>query len=446
MMEFRLWTEPLEERYFDNHVSNPKSYVGNSPSSSYYHLVRRFSFDDNTSLSNGDSIRDISANQTYTQSGSAQGFGGNNFFHSVVDRTKTMVPNYGPTRRLSSKIRLEDNALSGSGAVLSKTERWDASSNDLSPIDSSKLGIYFSPVDVVNEDILLSFANLDFNQYIGDPRDNLEPEYRGLRNVSNEYFKKYSFGSGSANFWDYMRVIKYYDQSVFKLLKKLIPARVKPHMGTVIEGNIFERPKSPVQRNNPSFTLPYYEDTINVTLFGTELEHEDSRSLVTIETEYPNYDANIAERLFREPSLYRFATNDNYEDRNLYISGSAKYGGPNYVFSEPTGAMATAQKLSEHNKVYKFFYTSSVDFDRSSRYTADPTINFYTSKSVHATDLDPEYDKVLAWNRSFFEGVKNTKYTTIDGDLPIIIRTTSPTVAVPTDVGISKLRIDEDRW
>ena len=445
MMEFRLWTEPLEERYFDNHVSNPKSYVGNSPSSSYYHLVRRFSFDDNTSLSNGDSIRDMSANQTYTQSGSAQGFGGNNFFHSVVDRTKTMVPNYGPTRRLSSKIRLEDNALSGSGAVLSKTERWDASSNDLSPIDSSKLGIYFSPVDVVNEDILLSFANLDFNQYIGDPRDNLEPEYRGLRNVSNEYFKKYSFGSGSANFWDYMRVIKYYDQSVFKQLKKLIPARAKPHMGTVIEGNIFERPKSPVQRNNPSFTLPYYEDTINVTLFGTELEHEDSRSLVTIETEYPNYDANIAERLFREPSLYRFATNDNYEDRNLYISGSAKYGGPNYVFSEPTGAMATAQKLSEHNKVYKFFYTSSVDFDRSSRYTADPTINFYTSKSVHATDLDPEYDKVLAWNRSFFEGVKNTKYTTIDGDLPIIVKTSAPTVAVPTDVGISKLRIDEDR-
>ena len=443
MMEFRLWTEPLEERYFDNHVSNPKSYVGNRPSSSYYHLVRRFSFDDNTSLSNGDSIRDMSANQTYTQSGSAQGFGGNNFFHSVVDRTKTMVPNYGPTRRLSSKIRLEDNALSGSGAVLSKTERWDASSNDLSPIDSSKLGIYFSPVDVVNEDILLSFANLDFNQYIGDPRDNLEPEYRGLRNVSNEYFKKYSFGSGSANFWDYMRVIKYYDQSVFKQLKKLIPARAKPHMGTVIEGNIFERPKSPVQRNNPSFTLPYYEDTINVTLFGTELEHEDSRSLVTIETEYPNYDANIAERLFREPSLYRFATNDNYEDRNLYISGSAKYGGPNYVFSEPTGAMATAQKLSEHNKVYKFFYTSSVDFDRSSRYTADPTINFYTSKSVHATDLDPEYDKVLAWNRSFFEGVKNTKYTTIDGDLPIIVKTSAPTVAVPTDVGISNLRIDE---
>ena len=441
MMEFRLWTEPLQESKFDNHVSNPKSFIGNTPSSSYYNLVRRFSFDDNTTLSDGDRIRDVSSNQTYTQSGSARGFGGNNFFQSVVDKTKTMVPNFGPNRRLSSKIRLEDNSLSGSGATLSKTDRWDVSSNDFSPIDSPKLGIYFSPVDVVNEDIVSSFANLDFNQYIGDPRDNFEPEYRELRDISNEYFKKYSFGSGSANFWDYMRVIKYYDQNIFKQLKKLIPARAKTHMGTLIEGNLFERPKSPVQRNHPTLTQPYYEDTINITTLETHLEHEDSRSLVMVETEYPNYTANLTERFFQEPSLYRFATNDNYEDRNLYISGSAKYGGPNYVFSEPTGAMVMTQKLSEHNKVYKFFYTSSADFDRSSRYTAEPTVHFYVSKSLHATDLDPEHDKVLAWNRSFFEGVKNTAATTLNGDSPIIIRISSPTVAVPYDSPDTNLEI-----
>ena len=49
-MEFRLWTEPLNEENFDNHVANPKSYIGNSPSSSYHNLVRRFTFDDNTKL------------------------------------------------------------------------------------------------------------------------------------------------------------------------------------------------------------------------------------------------------------------------------------------------------------------------------------------------------------------------------------------------------------
>ena len=193
-----------------------------------------------------------------------------------------------------------------------------------------------------------------------------------------------------------------------------------------------------------------YEDVINVSTLETELEHEDSRSLVRVESDFPTYEATVSGSMFREPSLYKLAANDNYNthaqgrDRNLYISGSAKYGGPNYVFSEPTGAMATANRISIDNKVYKFFYTSSADFDRSSRYTTNPTLNFYSSKSLNETDLDPEYQYVLALNRSFYEGVKNTIHTTLDGDLPIIVRTSAPTVAVPTDVGISKLKVDKN--
>ena len=50
MMEFRLWSEPLNETAFDNHVSTPKSYFGNTVSSSYDNLSRRFQFDDNSGL------------------------------------------------------------------------------------------------------------------------------------------------------------------------------------------------------------------------------------------------------------------------------------------------------------------------------------------------------------------------------------------------------------
>jgi hypothetical protein len=57
------------------------------------------------------------------------------------------------------------------------------------------------------------------------------------------------------------------------------------------------------------------------------------------------------------------------------------------------------------------------------------------------TDLDPEYQFVLGLNRSFYEGVRNTKNTTIDGESPIIIRVTSPTVAVPFDASDSNLKI-----
>ncbi len=443
LMEFRLWNEPLKEKYFDNHVSNPKSYVGNTPSASYHTLVRRYSFDDNTALSDTSTIRDVSANQTTTVAGYTNGFGGANMFESVVDKTKTIIPNHGPNRRSATKIRIENNVLSGSGAGLSRIQRWDASSNDFSPIDSPKVGIYFSPVDVVNEDIVLSFANLDFNQYLGDPRDNFKQYYSELKDVSNQYFQKYTDNN---DFWDYMHIIKYYDQSVFKQLKKLIPARTKPHMGTVIEGNIFERPKSPVQRSNPSFTQPYYEKTINISNFDASTE--ETRSIVQIETEFPYYEGEVTASLFLDPSLYKFAINHNFDDSTMYVSGSAKVGGPNSVFSEATGAMALNNTLSEHNREYKFFYSTAEDFARSQRKGFEwgqPTqIHFYNSKSLHETDLDPGYQNITAWNRSFYEGVKNTISTTPDGDYPIIIRTTSPTVAVPTDTADSNLKVIDD--
>ena len=128
---------------------------------------------------------------------------------------------------------------------------------------------------------------------------------------------------------------------------------------------------------------------------------------------------------------------------HLYI-GSAKYGGPNYVFSEPTGAMIIENRKSEFNQEYRYFYTSSDDFDRSSRFTSNRYLNFYTSKSLVESDRDPEYQNVLSLNRSFYEGVKNTKNTTIDGDSPVIIRTSAPTVATPTNFGISGLQIDDE--
>ena len=445
LMEFRLWTEPLEEQSFNLHVENPKSYVGNSPSSSYYNLVRRFSFDDNTTLSDGDSIRDTSANQTTTQTGSAQGFSGENTFETVVDKTKTIVPNSGPNRRMATKIRLENNVLSGSGASLSINERYDVSANDFSPLDSPKLGIYFSPVDVINEDIISSFANLDFNQYLGDPRDVFEENYSGLSNVSKQYFQKYT--SGSATFWDYMHIIKYYDQSIFKQLKKLVPARAKTQMGTLIEGSIFERSKSPVQKNNPSVTQPFYQDTINVSRFVDTAaygEQEQSGSTITIETEYPNYTGNIdSTATFRTPSLYTLnqSLHKYINDETLYISGSAKFGGPSKVFSEPTGSIVLDNRKSELNKQYKFYYTSSAHYAQSQLTSLDKYVNLYSSKSLVETDLDPGYQHITALNNSFYEGVKNTISTTTDGDYPIVIRVTSPTVAVPTDSTDTNLNI-----
>tara|TARA_A100001015_G_scaffold122779_1_gene136103 strand:- start:1230 stop:5660 length:4431 start_codon:yes stop_codon:yes gene_type:complete len=442
MMEFRLWSEVLEEDRFDNHVSNPKSYIGNTPSSSYTNLVLRFSFDDNKSLSEGATIRDISSNQTLAFSGSAIGFGGANTFETLVDRTKTLVPNHGPNRRMSEKIRIEDNFLSGSGVQLSIGERYDFSSNDFAPKDEPRLGIYFSPVDTINEDIVSSFADLDFNQLIGDPRDIFSEDYSRLTRTADEYFKKYTGGN---NFFEYMRLIKYYDQNIFKQIRKLIPARAKEILGTLVESNILERPKSPIQRNNPTREQLTYTDTINMSNF--DAEHEDSRSVVIPSGDFPNFDGRVRLDLdiFGQPSLYKFAKNDNFDETLRYINASASYGGPNRVFQEATGSVILDNRLSLFNKEFRYFYTSSEDYDKSNIYTNDKLYNLYNSSSRVDSDVDSLFSDYTSFENTFFNGVKNTAETTIDGDSPIVIRTTPPLVAVPADLATSDIRVfDED--
>ena len=441
MMEFRLWSEVLEEDKFDNHVSNPKSYIGNTPSSSYTNLVLRFSFDDNKSLTEGASIRDVSSNQTLAFSGSAIGFGGVNSFETLVDRTKTLVPNHGPNRRNSEKIRIEDNYLSGSGVQLSVGERYDFSSNDFAPKDEPKLGIHFSPVDVINEDIVNSFADLDFNQLIGDPRDIFSEDYSRLTRTADEYFKKYSGGN---NFFEYMRLIKYYDQNIFKQLRKLIPARAKELLGTLIESNILERPKSPVQRNNPSREELLFEDNINISNFETD--HEDSRSIVLPKGEFPNFDGRVRLDLdiLGQPSLYNFAKNDNFDETLRYVNATASYGGPNKIFQEATGSLILNNRLSLTNKEFRYFYTSSEDYDKSNIYTNDKLFNLYNSSSRVDSDVESVFLTSTAFQNSFFNGVINTNETTIDGDSPVVIRTTPPLVAVPADLATSDIRVFDE--
>ena len=116
------------------------------------------------------------------------------------------VPNVGPSRRNATKIRIEDNTLKA-GTALSPEVRNEQSSQDFAPIDSNRLGIYFSPVDIVNEDIVYSIADLSFDDLIGDTRDEFKQSDRTLNKLQRDYFKRYN---RSNKFWDYSRILSFY--------------------------------------------------------------------------------------------------------------------------------------------------------------------------------------------------------------------------------------------
>jgi len=449
IMEYRHWTEVLNTGSFRNHVGNPKAYNGNSLSSSYENLVLRYSFDDNKNLSSDtNGIRDVSANSTNAYSGSHNGFTGN-FFSSVVDETKSNVPSIGALRRTTNKIRIEPNPLKN-GFNLNSKHRATVSAYDTAPNDSNKVGVFFAPTDVINTDIIESVADLNFDNFLGDPRDLQELEYRGLKNAADNYWKKYNSPN---NFWDYIRLIKFYDQSLFGQIRKMIPARAKANLGILVEPNIFERNKVIIGKA-PKFENFYYTSSIDVGV-----------DLITVSSSY-NHENNYA--------ITNFNSYDGRIDMYSYESGSSIYNitgsvptyeGSSSQFLDESYELSLWQRLKKPDKFYSNVTMSFGDFkyfeavqpsisESVTRGNNTREMKFYTtplsasvgnsySSSFFNVDIDYLLEDTEARVRSYFDGVKNTALTTIDGGPPIEITLTSPTRLVKKTPGESSLDTGE---
>tara|TARA_Y100000310_G_scaffold340111_1_gene434823 strand:+ start:2281 stop:6849 length:4569 start_codon:yes stop_codon:yes gene_type:complete len=475
MMEFRYWNTALNSGSFDNHVRAPKTFDGNHASASWTDLVLRYSFNSsdfvpsgeprgNENLDVDDDIRDTSADQSYFQTGSAKGYTSGNrpHFRSFVDQEMQLIPNVGPNRRVKNKIRLESSKLAFGG--LSVDKRSEVSAYDLASLDSNKLGIYFSPADVINEDIIRSVANLDFDQYIGDPRDKYKYRYRTLEDISTTYWQKYNAPN---NFWDYIRLIRYYDSSIFEQLRKFVPARARASVGLLIEPNILERKKEVVGKQptfddivirgevnvyghqSQSAIYPTHTGSLPATLptpTGSYLSYETSASF--FDTTFlsgslqSNYSVAVTSSMFRDASLYILSSSsagwrggkENYGDAII------TKGGPEYVFREVLQPNITGSRISDHNYYKKYTYTSSLDELNDWGAASDWEHKNHYSSSYHRSDMQSVgHDNVFF--RVAYGGSVQTKKTTLDLENPVSIVVTSPTTLITQEPGESKLKV-----
>lgn len=431
MMEFRYWNSPLETSAFDNHVMAPKAFNGNHASASYTDLVLRYSFDDNINHSTNPSVRDTSADQSYIQNGTATNFANEINYSSVEDVQRMFVPNVSPTRRMSSKVRIETNTIDQNNdgyIVLDPKLRKEKSAYDTAPVDSNKIGIYFAPTDVINEDIILSVADLDFNKYIGDPRDKDKTVYKDLNHIASTYWQKYNSPN---NFWDYIRLMKYYDTSLYDQLRRLIPGRSSATIGLVIEPNIFERSKAVISKNI-EWNNESYEGIINVAVTN------DGTPQISMSADFPYWEGIIGydsehsssfmSDIFRRPTLYNL-TGSNYWT-NLYATASVDKGGPEFVFAEGLQPYVSHSRLSEHNYIKEYYYSSSY---------SQSVNNYYSSSLYRARYQGLSYN--ISMRRLYFEGCTQTKDTTPDSKNPVEVTITSPTELITKEPGESKLAV-----
>ena len=466
LQELRYYNSPLTESAFNNHTRAPKAINGNHASASFTDLVFRLRLDDNKNLSTSSDLSNIAPDQKLFansdgafESGSAVGFTANTFTN-IEQEEKALTPNLGLSKRSNSKIRIEQNYVpTGSDGFinLSFDESVEKGELDTMPKDSNRLGVFFSPTDVVNQDIIESIADLDIEQEIGDPRDEKEFFYRGLRTLAESYFQKYT---GTNSFWDYMRLIKYYDQAIFEQIKKVTPARAKTTYGLLVEPTILERSKNIILKDE-SFENLHREGEINVGLL--EATQSANRPVISVTSSRLDYEGTISESFAYEPSTYllksaSLSSSLGFTERR-YLEANVEYGSRLFVSS--SGRITHTPALSS-SRVYSpdIFFTEAVStFVSSSRehptleeieihYTTGSSLGYLSprlvdqahysssnfiaySSSLKAARVQRPTDYISGLKRGY-QGTKNTSKTTIDGKLPFIVKSSPQTAVVST--------------
>ena len=147
----------------------------------------------------------------------------------------------GIKNRVSEKIRAVDNNLP-TGNVLSPyislQQNWVESSSYTEDVNYAEVA--FSPQNQINDNINSSLGYFNIGEYIGDPSITSQSvdSYPLLDNLRDSYFEKYI---APYNWADYTRLIKYFDNSLFKMVDDFTPVRSSLAGGVVIKQTLLER-------------------------------------------------------------------------------------------------------------------------------------------------------------------------------------------------------------
>lgn len=163
------------------------------------------------------------------------------------------------------KIRLDHtgsivtgSTLSGNTSIVKRDPKY---TDDLHNIE-----VGFSPTDNIDAYIISrSAATFSIDDYIGDPRDLTSENYSGLYDLAQTVTSG-SVVSGSYDLQDYVRLIKFFDNTIFKTIKDFIPARVVADTGIIIKPNLLNRSKA--KSVAVSVTQPEYSGSIDTAFIS----------------------------------------------------------------------------------------------------------------------------------------------------------------------------------
>ena len=401
--EFRYWITNLSQSTYDQHVLNPTSYIDNDITSSYYNLIYRLPLGnyDFTSGSDGDNkvytVHPMSTG-SYAPTASFLGTGSSTINYGVITNftTSSFVthsnvdlmqgPDIGAFTLNEQKVRIATYPYA-SGSTLSPyvSIQEPLTNNYTADLDIAEIAV--SPQNSIDTDIVNQIGFFDIDEYIGDPQLAASSSYPELNELRDFYFKKYY---KQQSVFDIVKLLSYYDSSLFKMLKDFVPAKTLLNTGLVIKPHILERNKT--EKFEPTFTYIDYSGSYKV------VEVTGSTPMgISLNTNYTGeilIPSSSADTITASGVIYNFT--DNREPFTGEFSGSEIR-----VYQTPTSS--TVFEINTLNNLGK---DTDSDFNISVSYSAiplDPTFNNISEarKSVQYMDVDYSSDIITPVNIGF---------------------------------------------
>jgi len=133
-------------------------------------------------------------------------------------------------------------------------------------LNVSSVEVGFSPANSINAVITGSLGYFSIDQYIGNPSYSTSGSYPALDALRKSTFQSLT-GSHSIN--EYIRLIKYYNNSVFKMIKDFVPAKSSVSTGLIVKSHILERNKYARYEPSSSFDNNLSQSIELLTITGS---------------------------------------------------------------------------------------------------------------------------------------------------------------------------------
>ena len=341
--ELRYYVNEISQSHFYDYTVNPYSNEGNGINSTPDQQFFRAAL--GTQLDTG-SRTSIHPRVTGSAVQITQSFATNSEFYldvpsnrdsqwvtNVEDIFQDQVP-AGIKNRITDKIHKENLILAeapygfqtptSSEATISST-----TSDVLSPMGSIQqqsfvsqsytpnvnyLEVGFSPSNQINDDINAQLGYFNLGDYIGDPRfiSSSLDSYPDLDRLRDAYFEKYIKGYDIV---DFIRLIKFFDNSLFKMIKDFTPARTSLASGVIVKQHLLER-----NRQRPAQ--------------ATSSLHDYEGLVVNLPKDYSSGSTDFPQYSTEGSALYKFSGGpggsfNKFNSLQTYISGSKGLGPDN---------------------------------------------------------------------------------------------------------------------